>query len=391
MTEVQAESPRIRINVPDSYKPVDDDEVWADLETYLYQGFLTSSAHILGRTFVLKTINHHELRYVSYLKPMRTAPVDAQELHRASLIAHSVFMVDGENLLPERHRKTRRLVRVVRSLPASAQDSIIESLAALNERASLLRQLVEVFVHENRSRFRWMHIMSSPVHSQANTGVAGTDELGMNYCQQSWTALNRLLDVKEQMERDWTNAKFVGSCFASKGVRSVDEKDKARAAREKSELDDLKMKVLHGYLNRRPGELSEPTATLPDGRRAVVAHHFKADSARELADQMEAALNSEKDHHDLVVEARLREFRERAESIDVSRQRIYHAPVILERGVPVGGSSRVLGGKDEAEALLARLRGLQQTQIAQHHRTIDGRDADMDAESSGNQPDSKGV
>ncbi len=249
---------RIQIGVPDSYRPVDDDEVWSDLEAYLYQGFLTSSAHVLGRTFVFKTINHHELRYVSYLRPMGTAPSEAQGLHRSALISHSVFMVDGENLLPERHRKTARLLKVVAKLPEAAQDSMIESLAALNEKAVRLRPLVEVFVHESRSRFRWMHSSGSPVHSPVNTGIPGTDEVGMNYCQQSWTALNRLLDVKEQMERDWTNAKFVGSCFAGKGVRAVDEKDKARAARERAELDELKEKVLHGYLNRALGDLREP-------------------------------------------------------------------------------------------------------------------------------------
>lgn len=373
MADVQQPSEdRVRISVPDSYRPVDDDEVWTDLEAYLYQGFLTSSAHIVGKTFVLKTINHHELRYISYLRPLRTAPSEARELHRAALISHSVFMIDGENLLPDRHRKTARLVKLVSRLPSAAQDSIVEALAALNEKAALLRPLVEVFVHETRSRFRWMHSSGSAVHSPVNTGVSGTDEVGMNYCQQSWVALNRLLDVKEQMERDWTNAKFVGSCFAGKGVRAIDEKDKARAARERSEQDELKVKVLHGYLNRTPGELREPEVFLPDGRKAVVVGRFRADSAQELADQMEAVVNEEKDHHDLVIEAKMRQVRERAESMDDSRQRIYQAPQFVDQGVPVSGSSRVLGGKADADALLARIRGLQAEQMAKHHRMIDG-------------------
>jgi hypothetical protein len=379
----EASTQRVQISVPDSYRPVDDDEIWSDLEAYLYQGFLTSSAHILGKTFVFKTVNHHELRYISYLRPLKTAPSETQSLHRSALISHSVFMVDGENLLPDRHRKTARLLRVVSKLPAAAQDSIVESLAALNEKAARLRPLVEVFVHESRSRFRWMHSSGSPVHAPLNTGVHGTDEIGMNYCQQSWTALNRLLDVKEQMERDWTNAKFVGSCFAGKGVRSVDEKDKARAAREKAELEELKVKVLHGYLNRTPGEFKEPEVFLPDGRKAVVVGRFRADSAQELADQMSAVLNEEKDHHDLVVEAKMRQIRERAESMDDSRQRIYYAPQFVDKGVPVSGSSRVLGGKADADALLARIRGLQRDQMVKYHRQIDGPDAESSDDGSG--------
>ncbi len=377
----QTDGQRVQISVPESYKPVDDDEVWSDLEAYLYQGFLTGSAHILGKTFVFKTINHHELRYVSYLRPMRTSPAEAQELHRAALIAHSVFMIDGENLLPDRHRRTVRLIRVVRRLPSAAQDNIVETLASLNERSARLRPLVEVFVHESRSRFRWMHASSAPVHSPSNTGVVGTDEVGMNYCQQSWMALNRLLDVKESMERDWTNAKFVGSCFAGKGVRAIDEKDRARAAREKADLEDLKMKVLHGYLNRGPGDSKEPEVFLPDGRKAVVVGRFRADSAQELASQMELVVNEEKDHHDLVVEAKMRQIRERAEAMDDSRQRIYQAPKFVDRGAPVSGSSRVLGGKAEAEALLARIKDLQFQQISQYHRQIG------DPENSDDAPD----
>lgn len=370
---------KVQLSVPEAYKPSVDEEVWAELESYVYQGYLSAPAHILGKTFVLKTINHHELRYISYLRPLKTAPVEVRDAHRAAFIAHSVFMIDGENLLPDRHRKTARLVKIVGRMPAGVQDSIIEHLSALNERAVRLRPLVEVFVHENRSRFRWMHSSGSQVHSPSNTGVDGTDEIGMNYCQQAWSALNRLLDVREQMERDWVNAKFIGSCFAGKGVRSVDEKDKARAAREKADLEDLKMKVLYGYLNRSPAAGSEPEVFLPDGRRAVVVSRFRADSAQELADQMSAVLSEEKDHHDLVVESRMRQIRERAASMEESRQAVYRAPAFSQSSGPqVAGSSRVLGGKEEAEALLARIRALQLSQVARHRRVIDG----LDTESS---------
>jgi len=364
---------RVRISLPDAYKPVDE-EVWVDLEAYLYQGFLTCSAHIVGKTFVFKTINHHELRYIGYLKPMKTSPVEVKEAHRAALIASSVFMVDGENLLPDRHRKTARLSRVVRRLPSGVQDTIVQSLAALNEKAARLRPLVEIFVHENRSRYRWMHTSGAPVHSPSNTGVAGTDELGMNYCQQAWTSLNRLMDSREAMERDWTNAKFIGSCFAGKGVRSIDEKDRARAAREKAELEELKMKVLYGYLNRSGAEQKEAEIVLPDGRKATVVGRFRADSAEELRAQMEAALSEEKDHHDLVVEQQIARARARAASIEDSRQSIYRAPVFSD-GVPVSGSSRVLGGREEAEALLARIRALQSQQMSSHARKIQGEES----------------
>ncbi len=356
---------RVRVSVPEAYKPVSD-EVWSDLESYLYQGFLTCSAKLLGKTFVFKTLNHHELRYLRYLRPSGITAQEALERHRAAFVAHSVFMIDGENFLPGRHRQTARLSKLVMKMGGQPLDVILSNLAAVNERASRLHPLTEVYVHENRSRYRWMHTCGTPVHAPVNTGVAGTDEVGMNYCQQAWTTLNRLMDSREQMEREWTNAKFVGSCFAGKGVRAIDERDRARAAREKSELDDLRMKVLHGYLNRTAGKGEEPTVTLPDGRRAVVAARFRAESAQELADQMSAYLSGEKDHHDLVVDLQMQRAREHAATMEQSRQAMYRVPA--SAASVVGGGSRVLGGREEADALLDRIRGLRDQQMSDHNR-----------------------
>ncbi len=91
---------------------------------------------------------------------------------------------------------------------------------------------------------------------------------------------------------------------------------------------------------------------------------------------MSAALNEEKDHHDLVVEAQMRRIRERAEAMDDSRQRIYHVPQYVDSSSPVSGSSRVLGGKADADALLARIRDLQREQMTRYHRQVGAPDAE---------------
>jgi hypothetical protein len=380
---------RIQIKLPEQYRSVDE-EVWTDLESYLYQGFLVSPAYLFGKTFVFKTLNHHELRHIQYFKPLRTSAIESRESFRAVFIAHSLFMIDGENLLIGRSKRFPKLIRIIMKMTPEVQDKIMDALASLNERASRLHPLTEIYVHENRSRYRWMHSHHSPIHSVTNTGIFGTDEIGMNYCQQAWTALNNLLDTKEEMERGWTNAKFIGSCFAGKGVRSIDEKDRARKERERTEQEELKMKVLHAYLNRKLGTSdSEEVVELPNGKKAIVASRFRADSAQDLANQLSAALSGEKDHHDLIVEAQMEKVRIRIEDMEGSRLKIFQNPGFgsNKTNMDPNSGSRVLGGKDEADALISRLRGLQRDQLERYHRQIPGNPDDRensDDDSSGN-------
>jgi hypothetical protein len=364
-----ARARRVQISIPEQYK-VTSDEVWEDLESYLFTGFLTSHAKLVGRSFVFKTLNHVEIQGMSYLRPAGGSPADVQETYKAAFIAHSVFYIDGENVLHERPRFINRLVKTVKKIPAKVQDEILEQLGALNGKASRLHPLTEVYVHENRSRFKWLQLKGTSVNFASSTGISGTDLLGMNYCQQAWTALNRLLDQREEMESEWSNAKFVGSCFNGKGVRSVDERDRARKERERSEREDKKMRVLYRFLNRLPaGDDRVPSeVTLPDGRRASVVKSFRAESVDDLAEQLSAALSGEKDHHDRIVEARERQNMERRQDIDGLRRLVYSSPGVDPGGsvagryasssVPASGSSRILGGKAEADAYIERMNAI---------------------------------
>ncbi len=377
--------PRVEIQIPEQYVAMDEG-VWEDLEVYLYQGFLTSSAHLVNKTFVFKTLNHSELRLIRMTRPLAVSAPEAQDLFRAQFIAYSIFMIDGENTLPDRHRHINRLVRTISKIERSSQVKIVENLAALNEKATRLHPLTEVYIHENRSRFRWMHVQQAPVHSPVNTGIYGTEELGMNYCQQAWTALNRLVDYKEDMEREWSNAKFIGSCFAGKGVRPIDERDRARKEREKTELQELKMEVLKGYLNRVSGKVRgiEKQIQLPDGRMAVVEKEFRAKDVAELRDQLSAALSGEKDHHDLVVDAHMAKLKDRASQIDHAKSLIHRLPAspnLQDR--PMVAGARILDGKDEADALITRLRRLQVEQMEKYYRQIPGDVESSDEDSGG--------
>lgn len=347
---------RVEIRVPENYKQVDE-SVWEELEKHVFTGFLTSTSTIVGQSFVFKTLNHHELKLIDFMRPGRASASEGRAHFRAAFIAHSVFFVNGQNVLFDRPKHISKLVRTVSKLQPRVQDKIIEALAALNERAARLYPLVEVYAYENRSRFRWSYVRGVPVHDDVNTGVPGTGVLGMNLCQQTWTALCQMIDRREEMEREWSNAKFIGGCFAGKGVRSIDERDRGRLEKERVDREDLKMKVLYRYLNRTAGGKDpEEVISLPDGRKASVAKKFKAESAEELANELSAALSGEKDYHDLVIERKRQEFVERSRELELQRNSYMRRPELPLSAPSVGGGgSRILGGRAEADAYLKRM------------------------------------
>lgn len=366
---------RVRITLPETYGGTDE-SVWHEVEDFLFQGFLTATSNIAGKSFVFKTLNHHELRNIDFMRPSRASPPEVRDAYRCALIAHSVFMVDGVNALNDRPRHVHRISRTVSRLPAGVRDKIIEHLTALNERASRLHPLVEVYAYENRSRFRWAQVQPAHVHAPLVTGIAGTDCLGMTTSQALWTAVNRIQDRREEMDRDWSNAKFIGSCFAGKGVIAIDERDKARADRERVDREERKIEVLYDYLNRSVrGKPQEQVIDLPDGRKAVVVRsgspdgRWRADSAEELRDQLERALSGEKDHHDLVIEAKERELEARARSVSDEKHRIFQSLPSPGPSTPAGGGgSMILGGRDAHDAYIRRMQVLRDEQIVRTSR-----------------------
>lgn len=365
---------RIRINIPDMYKRTDD-TVWEELENYIFQGFLITRATILNQEFVFKTLNHHEIRTIRQTQPINMTDEKQKSDFRASFIANSIYMVAGENVLYERPKHIRRLIRTISKIPAKIQDSIIEKLSYLNEKSSRLHPLVEVYAYEPKSRFKWMYVQDSPVHSSQNTGIHGTENLGMNYCQQTWLAISRMMDKREVYDHEWSNAKFIGSCFAGKGIRAIDEKDKSRTEKERTEREELKAKVLYEYLNRGTAKEGPALDTyrLPDGRTAKVESRFKADTVEELAKELESALNEEKDQHDIAIEKHIASMNIRNQELEKTKHDWLKSPVMEEMQdmIDAGGGSRVIGGRDKAEEYLKRMRAMRQEQMEKNQLKLE--------------------
>jgi hypothetical protein len=348
---------RVQIRIPKQYRDIDT-AVWKDLEEYLFTGFLSSHANLLGQSFVFKTLNHLEIRNIEYVRPPKS---DSSQAFKAAFIAYSLLVAMGRNVLAGRSGHLHQLCDMVAKVPSVYQDKILTNLNALNSKAHKLYPLVEVYVHESKSRYKWLFLKKLAVHSSEATGIQGTSELGMNYCQQAWVAMNEAIDRKEEIESDWNHAKFVGSCFAGKGMISIEEQDKARKSREKQEMEENKMRVLREYVDSSFGkqiDSNQGTVSLPDGRRAVVTGRFKAETAEELADQLSSALSGEKDWHDRAIESYFRRVQSEREAVaKESRQLAAMPPRLAQAGRSAAGVAKVLD-REDADEYLKRMQAL---------------------------------
>jgi hypothetical protein len=246
-------------------------------------------------------------------------------------LAYGVFMVDGQNVLLDRERALPDIARTFAVFPIDAKVRVIRHLSELNRRASVATSLSEAYATEAYSRYRWSQIQGIDLMSPSITGIGGTDRLGLNYGQLVWRSINYYEDLFDQMEREWENAKFIGSCFAGKGIQKVYNQDQDRRRKRKDEIIARKDAIIRQAVF---GE--EPVDKKQQGGAVVMA----ARSTEELAAQLEHDLRGDKDWHDQVIEAYDRHIRE------TSVQQQEHLKQLTAEHDAEYGPLHVVGGSD---------------------------------------------
>lgn len=274
-------------------------EVYRDVEAMVFRGFIVLPADINDVQFVFKSLNQHEFSTVRLLSG---ADEDKELPARfwSLFLAQGVLIVDGINVLTERATAVPMLAKLFEDLPKDARRKIIRYLSEINRRAANAVTLTEAYAMEKYSRFRWAQTKGLDLTSPSISGIDGTQHLGLNWAQLLWRALNYFDDMEYDNEREWENAKFIGSCFAGKGLQKIYGQDTRRRESERDEKAARKDRLLRHILLGEPLEESSV-----QGAVVQVAH-----TVEELAKQLEADLKGEQDFHDRVVaqaEARIRE------------------------------------------------------------------------------------
>jgi hypothetical protein len=290
----------IQITAPK--EPEVDSRIYRNVESMLFRGFLVLPATINGVQFVFKSINHKEFEYLQWMSgPVGDVSGKSVDRYYRSFMAYGVFMIDGQNILSDRDLWVPQLEDMFASLPSGAKAKIIQYLSEVNQKASDAVTLTEAYQVESYSRYRWNQFKGLDLMSPSCTGVSGTQYLGLNFAQLAWRALNQYEDMKDSAEREWDNAKFIGSCFAGKEIRKIYNQDKDRRIKERQDKIERRDKVIRQVVLRE-----SPNDAETKGRYVMKV----ARTADELASQLQSSLRGEKDWHDEVVareEARRKE------------------------------------------------------------------------------------
>ncbi len=293
-------------------EPEVDPRLYRDVDPILFRGFLPLRAKIGETLFVFKSLNHHEFAYLGWLHE------DRGEGFYLDFLAMSVFMVGGRNILKERDNAREALRGFFQEMPPPARTRVVQNLAEVNRKANNAIRLVEAFAMEPVSRLRWAQTKGLDLLSPSLTGVEGTQALGLNWGQLLWRSLNHFQDLREEMERQWEHAKFIGGCFAGKGIKRVHTADHQRRKEEIETRIARKETILREVVLM---EKDPQVHKLRDGKRVRIAQ-----TTEELAKQLEQDLKGEEDFHDRIVRAA----EEYQEQVRLSRARDLEA--LVEEG-----------------------------------------------------------
>jgi hypothetical protein len=275
------------IRIPAPKEPEVDPRIYRDVESMLFRGFLVLPASINRVNFVFKSINHREYEYLQWMTgPVGLSTGKSVDKYYRSFMAYGVFMIDGQNILPEREIWVPQLEEMFAALPNGAKSKIIQYLSEVNRKASDALILTEAYQIESYSRYRWNQYKGLDLMSSSSTGINGTNNIGLNYAQLVWRALNQYEDMKDSAEREWDNAKFIGSCFAGKEIRKLYSQDKDRRNKEREEKIKRRDKLIRQVLLRE-----SPEEAQNQGRYVMQV----ARTSEELADQLERILRGERD------------------------------------------------------------------------------------------------
>ena len=275
---------------------------FSGVQQMVFRGFLTTKVLIGDTHIVLKSINSRELNSISDQCPVRGHDT-YRDRFESLYLAYGLYMVDGENVLPNRPGNINELAEAMLEIPPNMRVALLHEILYLQRAQDQALKLLEAYSYRPDSRHAWRTYKGQRLNDPYLTGIAGTERLGLCSHQIAWAYLNEEEDTRISGEELWSFAKFVASSTNPKGVRKIDQKDKARLKRLKEERD----KAIRGEKYDGPDRI-------------------EARSVKELRAQLQDDLDGKKDLHDRIIDAYETSIRQRRE-----QRRLEHAQMVEER------------------------------------------------------------
>lgn len=253
---------------------------YADLENFIFRGFISYKLRINNVDLVLKSINDLEYETVRVMSGLEDSPNYSYNFHLNYLIL-SIYMINGKNILPHREKYYLDLVTIFKSYPSFIINNIFTHIDTIMGIIDKNSKLVEPYSYEAISRYHWQSKKGIPLNSHQQTGILGTEYLGLSQIQNYWTVLNIREDDKENFEKSYSLQKFLASFWNGKAVSKIENSDKSKKKEEEERRERIKMIGTPEEYNY----LSGPTHT-----------------AKDLVNELNKQIRGEKDKHDLIVE-----------------------------------------------------------------------------------------
>lgn len=308
--------------LPEIVEPETDPLLYRDTESLLFKGFVVGVSYVGDVRVVWKSVNHLEWEEL-ILAYGDTLSQDFQD----AFFRKSVYLLGGLNVLED----PASVEEILSELPPGSKGYLDDQLRYLNERAYRATRMVEAYVFEKNSRWRWVQLRGLPLNATAVTGIRGTESLGLNWAQLTWRGLNSLEDRLEEIESDWDHAKFIGSCFTK--LTKIYNQDNRRKYDNKVSKIRRKEEIIRREILLVPED---------QARTSSLENVSVARDATDLIREVKRSLRGAKDFHDQVIEAAEAHQRAQLQAQEEARIQMQEA-VRRERGhdLPYDGGARL--------------------------------------------------
>jgi len=260
---------------------------YKDLEDLLYIGFLPYQTKIGNVDFVFKSVSDSEYRKVKLMSGIKEDIKYTSKFHY-NYLYHSIYMINGISVIEKREQAYTDLISIFKGYPSFLLKSIFNILDDLTSRLDKCVKLVEPYSYESESRYAWISKNRIVLNSYLQTGIRGTEELGLNQFQKYWTALNLRDDTADSFNEKYSIAKFIASFTDPKSIKKIDASDKAKKEEEEKRKERIKAMGTEEEKLR----YFDPTST-KDG----------------IISELEKQMRGEKDGHDKAIESHERRLR----------------------------------------------------------------------------------
>lgn len=279
---------------------------YEDVETLLSPGFLTHQVTVAGVRFQLRSLSSGDL----FMLKARTEGTSGREW-RIWTVASAIWMINGRVVLGQ-DEAIPFLAEYLEKLPNVALGVLFSTVLGLWVRVGDAIEDVEAFNYEVVSRYKWKSLAGH----LTNTGVPGSETLGLNTVQRIWIAFNEMEDSRRSDETAWEGFKLVASSNAPKAVTKIDEKDRQR---RRSELE-AREKRLDQFYYQKIGLVKKSD---PNGPPETASFRMASKSVEDLEEEMRRWVTGDADIHDQVVaeyKARIKAQRAREQAEMESRR-----------------------------------------------------------------------